>query len=392
MPAMLWLLALGTFTVGTDAYVMAGILPQVAEDLGVSVSAAGQLVTVFALAYALLAPLGASAAARLPGRTVLTGALAVFAFGDVITACAPTYPLALAGRIAAALGASTLTPQAAVHAGRLVPAEQRAKALSVIVGGITLATVCGVPLGTAAGGAFGWRTAPVAVAVLAVCALVGIRVTFPREKAAPRSSTPHVPLALLRHRAVVRVLAISLLTATSEQLVYSYVGPVLEGATGGDPSSLALLLLVFGVGAVAGNALAGHLTDRRDSRMTMLISVSGMTVLFAALPLWSASLPAAAAAMGCWGATGWMYVTPQQHRLLALTGSDTLGSLAVALNSSTLYLGIGLGSLIGGSVLTVAPPAALAWPATALGVTAFVLILLSYGGTKPPSGSAGTLP
>src|SRR5581483_9344442 len=134
--------------------------------------------------------------------------------------------------------------------------------------------------------------------------------------------------------AVLAVLAVSLFTVTSEQVVYTYIGTALAPATGARAGVLAALLLVFGLGALVGNAAAGWATDRFGSRITLLLAVGGMTADLALLPWWCRSLPTAAAAMFCWGLTAWMYVVPQQHRLLFLAGPG--GPLAVALHSSVL--------------------------------------------------------
>jgi len=150
VPPALRLLAIGTFTIGTDAFVVAGILPELATDLDVSVAAAGQLVTAYSLAYAVLAPLGASLTGPLCRRTVLVGALAAFAAGNAVSAAADQYAVLLGGRVLAATGAASFTPQASAVAFALVPERLRARALSVIVGGFTVATVLGIPISTLA--------------------------------------------------------------------------------------------------------------------------------------------------------------------------------------------------------------------------------------------------
>ncbi|MDC7337413.1 MFS transporter [Streptomyces lydicus] len=145
MRLRLLLLALGTFAVGTDSMVMAGILGLVARDLDVSVPAAGQIVTVFALSYAVLAPVLATAAARWPRRRLLLTALTVFTVANALSAVAPTYPILLATRVLAAAGAALYTPTANAVATTLVPPERRGRALATVLGGMTVATALGVP-------------------------------------------------------------------------------------------------------------------------------------------------------------------------------------------------------------------------------------------------------
>lgn len=379
LPPALWILAVGAFAIGTDAYVIAGVLPDLAPGLHVRASTAGQLVTVFAAVYAVLAPVSASLTGTLSRRTVLVGALATFTAGNALTATAHSYHLVLIGRIVAAAGAATFTPQASATASALVPPELRARALAVVIGGLTSATALGVPLGTLVSGVLGWRATLWAVAGLGAAALAGTAAWLP-DLPAPTGHPFAERLSGLRDRAVLVVLTVSLLTVTAEQLVYTYIGPALTGATAGHAGPLAGLLLVFGVGAVAGNAIAGIATDRFGSRTTLLLAVGGMTTDLALLPWWSHAMPSATAAMFLWGLTGWMYVVPQQHRLLALSRQG--GQLAVALNSSVLYLGIAVGGLLGGAVLTLASPPWLAAPALLLGTLAVATATVGYPRTE----------
>ncbi|NUS87481.1 MAG: MFS transporter, partial [Streptomyces sp.] len=172
MRLRLLLLALGTFAVGTDSMVMAGILGLISRDLDVSVPTAGQMVTVFALAYALLAPVLATLTARWPRRQLLLTALTVFTAANALSALAPTYPLLLATRVLAAAGAALYTPTANAVATSLVPPERRGRALATVLGGMTVATALGVPLGTWIGRT-DWRLTMWLVVALGAAALAG---------------------------------------------------------------------------------------------------------------------------------------------------------------------------------------------------------------------------
>lgn len=380
LPPALWILTAGAFAVGTDAYVMAGVLPDLAHDLHTPISTAGQLVTVYAAVYALLAPASVSITGNRSGRTVLIGALALFTAGSILTATAGSYPAVLIGRVVSAAGAGSFTSQASTAASGLVPPHQRARALAVVISGLTAAAVLGVPLGTMVAGALGWRATLGMVAVLGATALAGTVAWLPSLPPLGKHSLTTFASGL-RDRAILMVLIVSLLTATAEQLVYTYVGPALEAVTGGHEAPLSGLLLDFGIGAMVGNSIAGTATERFGSRVTLLLAVGGMTADLALLPWWSRSVPAAVAAMFLWGLTGWMYVVPQQHRILAL--SRSAGSLAVALNNSVFYLGIAIGGALGGVVLNLANPRWLAAPAVLLGALAITTASLNYR-EKPP--------
>ncbi|RBQ16969.1 MFS transporter [Spongiactinospora rosea] len=375
MPPVLWLLATGAFAIGTDAFVIAGVLTELAAELAVSPGTAGQLITVFSLAYAVLAPVNASLTGRLSRRTVLAVALAVFVAGNLISAFAGSFAVVLAGRVVAAAGAAGYTPQASAAAAALAGEERRGAALSVVIGGLTVATALGVPLGTFVGEAFGWRATLLGVAGLGALALGGALALLPRLEPAGHHTIAE-RLAGLRNPAVLITLSVTLLAVTAEHVVYTYIAPLLAPATASSGQALALLLLIFGVGAVAGNGIAGPLTDRFGPRAIAVAAVGGMALDLALLPLWSRSFAAAAVALFVWGATGWMYLVPQQYRLLAL--SETGGPFTVALNSSALYLGIALGGGLGGVLITLAGPHTLAAPAFALGLAAALLAARTY--------------
>jgi predicted MFS family arabinose efflux permease len=375
LPPFLWVLTAGAFAVGTDAYVIAGVLPELSHDLHVPTSTAGQLVTVFAAAYAVMAPVSASIAGSWSRRAVLAAALAVFATGNVLTALANGYPIVLVGRVISAAGAASFTPQACAAASSLVDPRLRSRALAVVVGGLTAATVLGVPLGTIVAGAFGWRATTLAVAAVGATAMCGAAALLPKVPAPERHSLGRFADAV-REPDVRAVLMVSFLTTTAEQTIYPYVAPVLARATRGQPDTLSVLLLVFGVGAVIGNSIAGVTTQRFGSRWTLVAAVGGMAVDLASLPWWSAALPSAVVGMFVWGLTGWMYVVPQQYRLL--TSRRGPGSLAVALNNSVFYLGTAAGGALGAAAVSCQSTAWLAVSATLLAALAVATASLTY--------------
>jgi predicted MFS family arabinose efflux permease len=375
VPPAIWVLTVGSFAVGTDVYVIAGVLPELSRDLDVPISLAGQLVTVFAAAYALLAPISASVTRAWPLKAVLIGALAVFTVGNILTTMAHGYATVVAGRVISAVGAASFTPQASAAASALAAPQLRARALAVVIAGPTAAAVLSVPLGTMLAGALGWRATTAMVALLGACALAGTAIWLP-SVALPGKHTLAKFISGIGERTILFVLVVSLLTATAEQTVYIYIGPVLQSVTHGNTSAFPALLLVFGIGALVGNGIAGIATQRLGSRTTLLLAVGGMTMDLALLPWWSRSLPAATVAMFLWGLTGWMYVVPQQHRLLASPRAG--GALRVALNNSVLYLGIAIGGALGGGVLKLNFLHWIAAPATLLGALAVTIAALAY--------------
>ncbi|GAA0951075.1 MFS transporter [Nonomuraea longicatena] len=367
-------LALGTFAVGTDAFVVAGFLPAMAESLGVGESVAGWSVTVFAVAYAVLAPVLATMTARLPRRTLLVAALAVLTLANLGSALAPTFPLLLATRVVAAAGAAAFTPNAGAVAAALATPEARGRALATVIGGLSVATAVGVPLGGLIGEWLGWRAALVLVALACLAVGAGVLASLPDLPGGPR-----VPLrqrlGVLRRPAVRAVLPLSVLGMAAGYTVYAYSVPALQAVGVADPAPM---LFGYGLGAVAGSLTAGYATDRWGATRVLL---TGYVVMAASLGLLgvmaatgSASPVAVAVLVAGWGASSWCQTPPQQHRLIAAAPEEA--SLVVSLNSSAIYAGIGAGTLAGGLTL-ICGPAPTYGTGAALAVAALALALLT---------------
>ncbi|MFJ5924614.1 MFS transporter [Kitasatospora sp. NPDC092948] len=347
-------LALGTFAVGTDAFVTAGFLPAMAAALHVSTAAAGQSVGLFAAVYALASPLLAVATARLPRRTLLLGALLLLAAANALSALAPSYGVLLGGRVLAALAAAAFTPTAGATAAGLARAESRGRALAVVIGGLTVATALGVPLGRVAAVGLGWRAALGAVAALSVLGALAVGLTLPQLPGAepvPLRSR----LAALRRPGVLAVLPLTVLGMAACYVPYSYSVPVLAAVGVSGRVAVPVALVLYGAGAVAGNLLAGRWTDRVGPVRVLTVGYAAMAVTFAALTALAAEHERlrSAVAVGVlaflWGASSWCQSPAQQHRLLAAAPEQA--SLVVSLNSSAIYLGIGAGTVLGGLAL-----------------------------------------
>ena len=365
-------LAIATFAVGTDAFVVAGILPEIAADLRVTVAQAGQLVTVFALASALLAPLLAAATGAWPRRRVLLATLGVFVLGNVATAVAPMFGLVLASRVLGAAGAALTTPTASATAAALVPASRRAKAIALATAGLTVATALGAPLGTAVGAALGWRGTLWFVAAVGVVAAGCVAALVP-EPPRPPALTLRARLAPLDDRRVVGLVSTTLLLFVGVYVIYTYLSVIFAGATGSDGRLIAVLLLVLGVAGTAGNLLAGHLADRIGPRAVVGLAGAALVVIaLLAVPAGS-TLTAAVVLSALYGLAAFSITTPQQHRLISLRPSGA--PLLLSLNASFLYLAISVAGGIGG--------AAIAWLGSGwLGAVAAVFLLLGLGASE----------
>ncbi|MEU7295665.1 MFS transporter [Streptomyces exfoliatus] len=341
------LLALGSFAMGTDAYAMAGLLPAIGADLHVSVSLAGQSVTAFTLCYALAAPLFSAVLARWGTRTVLVTALVVFVLANAGTALTGSYAGLLGTRALAGAAAGLFTPAAATAAVALVPPERRGRALGLVLGGMSAGTVLGVPLGLLVATAHGWRAALWLITALGLAALLGVAGALPPVRGAAAPSLRARFGALARPRVAV-VVAVTFTQTVASLGLYTYLEPVLRRVA--DIGNVVPYLWVWGIGGVCGSLLAGTLVDRTGKPALLAVVLLG--TLGGALAL----LPWAGAVRGLvllplvvWGAVGWAFVVPQQHRLLGRDAEG--GAAAVGLNSSATYLGGAVGSALGGLAL-----------------------------------------
>ncbi|MGW1834866.1 MFS transporter [Streptomyces sp. NPDC002067] len=382
------LLMLGAFTLGLDAYVMAGLLPVIAADTGTRVALAGQLVTAFTLAYALAAPLVAGLLAGVRPRALILAALALFTLGNALTAVAPTLGTLLGARIVAGAGAGVYAALATAAAAALVGPERRGRALALVMGGMSTGTVLGVPLGVLLAERAGWRATMWLVTALGALALAGLAALLP-----PVPAGPAVPLrarlTALADRAVAPVVGVSFLAAVASLGLYTYLAPVLAAA--GGVREVTPYLWAWGVGGVLGSVAAGPLVDRTGRVRALaggllVVIVAAQALLPVAAPV---ALPAAAALLVVWGAVGWAFQVPQQHRLLALSAER--GTVALALNNSALYLGSAVGSALGGLALSAGlTPSALPWAAAGVAAAGLGLHLVGARRSRH-AGRLGTL-
>ncbi len=366
------LLALGTFALGVDAYVMAGLLPHVSEDLHISTSSAGQMVTVFTLCYALGGPVFATLLAKRSAKVVLGVALVVFTVGNALTALAPTLAILLIARAVAGVGAGVYSPIAAATAAGLTTPERRGRALVTVMGGLSIGTVIGVPAGMLLASHVGWRGTLWLITALGLVALIGI-VRLPKIEVSPPPPLGQRVRALASGR-IAGIVCVSLLGGIASLGLYTYLAEFLVDAAHTDQAVWAMW--AWGAGGILGSLLIGPIVDR-TRRPFAAVSCVLLLIVASQFVLPTAAHAAAAWAvvpLVVWGAAGWAVQVPQQHQLIAAQPQQA--AVAVSLNSSAVYLGSGIGSALGGVVLGLgAAPAALPYYTGALTVVALVLHL-----------------
>lgn len=377
--SVLWL-AVAAFAIGTEAFVIAGLLPVIAADLQVSAGAAGQLVTVYALTYAVGSPILAVAFNNLDRRTLLALALTVFIAANLLAAMATTFVLLLASRMLMAVGAGLCMPTALAVSVAVATPERRGRAIALVTSGLTVATVLGVPFGTLVGNHLGWRNTFVMVAGLGAVALLGLLFGLPRGL--PRTTaTIGQRIAVARRGAVLHALAITILWAVGGFTMFTYLSVPLR-ELGFGPTEISLALLVFGSAAAIGNLLGGSLADRIGPIPTATLGLIGMIL---ALTLQSAALkfappelarPIVLALLFCQGLSGWGFYTAQIASIVRI--EPDVATIALSLNASAMYLGFAIGGITGAIVLSFMGPSDLGW-AGGLNVAAALAALLVRG-------------
>ncbi len=367
-------LAMASFGIGTTEFVIMGLLPEVAADLGVSIPAAGLLVTGYALGVVVGAPIVAVITNSLPRKATLMGLASMFVLGNFLCAVAPDYWFLMGARVVTAFCHGAFFGIGAVVAASLVPVNQRASAIALMFAGLTLANVLGVPLGTALGQAWGWRSTFWAVVLIGILAVSAIALWVPRD--IPHSAGNIIKeFAVLKRPQVVLTMLMSVLASASLFTVFTYIAPLLREVTGLTPHTVTYVLLLFGVGITIGNILGGRLADWR-LMPSLMATFIGLAVVMVALVFTSASAVAAIATVFVWGILVFAVVPPIQTRVVdAALGAPNLAS---TLNQGAFNLGNAAGAWIGGGAITVGIGYAdLPWVSAALAVGALGLCMVS---------------
>ncbi|MCT9138964.1 MFS transporter [Streptomyces violarus] len=348
LPPVVWLLGAVAFLMGTSEFVISGLLPQISGALDVSVSSAGTLITAFAVGMMIGAPVMSMATQRLPRRSALIAALLVFAAGHVVGALSSSVGLALVGRFAAALGNGTFWAVGAVVATAAAGPAAGTRAMGVMVGGITLANIVGVPLGTAAGQLGGWQAPFWMLAALAVAAAAVVARRLPADTTRAGTSLRAEAAALKHPRLWLVYLAIALIQA-GIMAAYSYVAPLLTDRAHLATAVVPLAMLGFGVGALAGTTVGGRLGDRRPYA-TLIPATALTSALLAAITLWATNSVVAVVLVVLLGGAGFANNPIVVGEVVRIAGADR--SLPMALATSAFQVGIAAGSWLGGIALT----------------------------------------
>lgn len=366
-------LAVAAFGIGTTEFVIMGLLPEVAQDLSVSIPRAGLLISAYALGVALGGPLLALFTVRLPRKATLGWMMAIFTAGNLACALSPNYTCLLAARVLTSFCHAAFFGIGSVEAASLVPKEKRAQAMAFMFSGLTIANIIGVPLGTMLGQAAGWRSTFWAVTAIGIAAMAAVAYWLPPSRQEKPAGFRR-ELRVLRSPQVWLALAISVGASISLFAFFTYIAPYLRTVTGIAPHRVGAVLLLFGVGFTLGNYIGGKLADWKlmPALIGIFVALTAILVLFQVTgthPLW------AVLNMIAWGAASFACCATLQTRVVDKGHEGP--NLASTLNIGAFNLGNAAGAWVGGRAidagwaLTRLPFLGAAFAVVALGLTLF---------------------
>ena len=366
-------LAIGAFGIGVTEFAPMGLLPVIANDLGVSIPAAGLLISAYAFGVVIGAPVMTLTTGRVSRRTLLIGLAGVFTAGNLFAAVSDSYGMLLAARIVTSFNHGAFFGVGSIVAAGLVAPERRASAVAAMFMGLTIANVVGVPLATWAGDHLGWRASFWGIAGLGVATMAALRLTLP-PLPAPRGESALAELRVLGRGEVLGALALTVVGSGAMFTVFTYITPILREVTHASLAFVTAMLVTFGVGLTMGNWLGGKFADRSVDR-TLIVTLASLTAILIAFALFMPHAGASAVLIFLWGVASFALVPPLQIRVM--TAAADAPNLASAVNIGAFNLGNALGAALGGGVIAVGlgyPAVALAGAATStIGLLALLL-------------------
>ncbi|MDK2766792.1 MFS transporter [Sphingomonas sp.] len=370
-------LAVGAFGIGVTEFAPMGLLPVIADDLGVSIPVAGLLISAYAIGVMLGAPLMTLTTGRVPRRTLLIALAAIFTLGNVVAALSDSYGMLLAARIVTSLNHGAFFGVGSIVAASLVPPRQQAGAVAAMFMGLTIANVVGVPLATWAGDVLGWRAVFWGIAALGGATMAALRLTLPTLPA-PARGNAMAELRVLGRAPVLGALALTVVGSSAMFTVFTYISPILREVTQASLGFVTAMLVTYGVGLTLGNWLGGRFADRSVDR-TLIVTLAVLTLVLIAYATLMPSAIASAVLIFLWGVASFALVPPLQVRVMSAAADAP--SLASAMNIGAFNLGNALGAALGGGVIALGlgyPAVALAGAGTsAIGLAALLLLRAS---------------
>ncbi|MEV6201682.1 Cmx/CmrA family chloramphenicol efflux MFS transporter [Streptomyces sp. NPDC051771] len=348
MPLAVYILGLSVFALGTSEFMLSGLLQAIADDMDVSIPQAGLLISAFAIGMVVGAPLLAVATLRLPRKTTLVALITVFGLSQIAGALAPSYGVLFASRIVSALACAGFWAVGAAVAIAMVPVDTRARALAVMIGGLSIANVLGVPAGAFLGEHLGWRSAFWAVGAASAIALAGVATRIPHLPLPETRPRLRQELTIYRDRQVLLSITVTALAAGGVFCAFSYLAPLLTDVSGLGEAWVSGVLALFGIGALVGTVIGGRVADAHLFGV-LLTGITASTVFLVALALFAA-VPAATVTLAFLLGVSAFYTAPALNaRMFNVAGAAP--TLAGATTTAAFNLGNTAGPWLGGTVI-----------------------------------------
>ena len=387
----IYLLALISLLVGTSEFVLVGILDKVAEDVGITVSAAGQLVTMFALANAIGTPLIILATSKLNQRKQLLLALVFTVVGSLMTVLLPGYILLMISRIVLALGMGVFIVTASSFATKLAPPGHQASALATVAMGFSASLVLGVPIGRFISASYDWKVIFWAIAFLGLIAIFAIVKVIPVTEA----ETP-IPLrkqlAILKNPKITALFLVTFFVFIGYGVFYTYVTPFINAVSPMSNTALSLTLLGFGLATLVGSRLGGFMSDRLGINATLFLGMAVNTLALILLATIAGAYAITVLLLLIWGTAAWTSGPTLQYNLVKIAPKSSV--IILSLSSSFLQLGMASGAGIGGIATSQLEIQSIAWIGAAAILIGMVILMMSlklslFTRSQPASQSIG---
>ncbi|RIJ27429.1 MFS transporter [Henriciella algicola] len=378
-------LATGAFGIGVTEFAPMGLLPIIAEDLGVSIPTAGLLISAYAIGVMLGAPLMTLTTGRVRRRTLLISLAGIFTLGNLMAALANSYEMLMAARLVTSLNHGAFFGVGSIVAMSVVPKDKSAGAVAAMFMGLTIANVVGVPFATWVGDQLGWRAAFWGIAALGVLTMMALVATLPNNPA-PKDGSPINELRALGRKSVLGALGLTVLGSSAMFTVFTYIAPILQTETGASVGFITAMLVTYGLGLTVGNWLGGHYADK-SVNMTLIVTLSGLTVTLIAFGAMMAFPIPAALLIFVWGVASFALVPPLQVRVMQ--SAHDAPNLASAVNIGAFNLGNAIGAGLGGAVIALGLGLpAVAFAGAGMAALGLIAVLLLSQGTQRPAASA----
>ncbi|MCR8854146.1 MFS transporter [Lysinibacillus fusiformis] len=368
----IYILAIVSFLVGTSEYIISGILDTISDSLGITLAAAGQLITIFSLVYAIFTPILMGITSSIDRRKLMIFSLGLFVIGNIFAFILPGYGLFVVARVIMALGAGMVVVTALTIAAKIAPEGKEGSSIATVVMGFTASLIIGVPVGRIISSALGWKAVFGGIALLGILAMIIIRASIPLIEG--HKPVPLVKqLALLKKRKVTIGLAITFFWLGGYSIAYTYLSPYLLNVSGIGKNYLSGVLLIFGIASLVGSKFGGFSTDRWGVQKTLIGGMLLHIIMLVLLSLVTNSYISVLIVLILWSFAAWSSAPTQQYNLATIEPESS--GILLGLNQSVMQLAMAAGAGIGGIFVEKISLSSVTWIG-ALGVTIAIVATL----------------